>query len=353
MQDTRDIANELKKRLKEAVQGNTAEGLLFSGGLDTSVLAVLNPNMNPAPQRGASPRPSKRGWARVNPAPCFWMPRHLWRGGKRGGVKAITVSLESFGEDVSYAKLIAKHLKLNHYRRTVNVDEAIDAIPDVIKILKSFDPAIPNDLVVYFGLKVAKEMGIEEVMTGDGSDELFAGYNFMQKMNDLEDYIKRISQNMRFSSNCIGDFFGMNIVQPFLEKEFVNFALSINLDLKLKRYGGKSLGKWILRKAFEDILPKEIIWQDKRPLESGSGMTKIREIISSKVCDEEFERVNKSSSIKFINKEHFYYYGIYRSVVGEIPKPNDGEKKCTSCGAGMDPRAFHCKVCGYTSDWRA
>lgn len=306
-----NIANELRERLKKAVQGNAANGLLFSGGLDTSILAVLNPNM-----------------------------------------KAITVSLESFGEDVSYAKLVAKHLKLNHYHRRVSIDEAIDSIPDVIKILQYFDPALPNDLVVYFGLKLAKEMGIEEIMTGDGSDELFAGYNFMQKMNDLEDYIKRISQNMKFSSNCIGDFFGLNIVQPFLEKEFVNFALSISLDLKLKKHGGKSLGKWILRKAFEEILPAEIIWQDKRPLEYGSGMRELRKIITSKISDEEFENKSKQYPIKFMNKEHLYYYEIYKKEVGEIPEPKNNQKECPGCGAGMERTVFHCKVCGYTSDWR-
>ncbi len=304
------VSIELRERLREAMQQNSTEGLLFSGGLDTSILAVLNPNM-----------------------------------------KAITVSLESFGEDTSYAGLVAKNLKLNHYHRRVNIDEAIDSIPDVIRILKSFDPAIPNDLVVYFGLKLAKEMGMEDIMTGDGSDELFAGYSFMQKIDDLEGYIKKVSRNMKFSSNRIGDFFGMKIVQPFLEKEFVNFALSINLDLKLKKYGGKSLGKWILRKAFEDILPKEIIWQDKRALECGSGMENIREIISNKITDEEFKK--NSYAVKFMNKEHFYYYRIYRSVVGEIPKPKNNQKACPGCGAGMDLDSFHCQVCGNVLDWRA
>ncbi len=306
-----NIAGEIRERLKKAIGRKPAEGLLFSGGLDTSILAVLNPNM-----------------------------------------KAITVRLESFGEDAQYADLVAKNLKLNHSHRRVNIDEAIDSIPDVIRILKSFDPAIPNDLVVYFGLKLAKEMEIEEVMTGDGSDELFAGYDFMQKIDDLEEYIRKVSQNMRFSSNRIGDFFGIKIVQPFLEKEFVNFALSINLDLKLKRYGGKSLGKWILRKAFEKMLPEEVIWQDKRPLEYGSGMRELRGIITSRIPDKEFEHKSKQYPIKFMNKEHLYYYEIYREEVGEIPKPKSNQRKCPGCGAGMDLNSFHCRVCGNVLDWK-
>lgn len=322
-----NIANELREKLREAVQRNVAEGLLFSGGLDTSILAVLDPNMNPAPR--------------------FWMPRRLWQGGKRGGVKAITVSLESFGKDAPYAESVAKGLKLSHYHRRVSIDEAMDSIPDVIRILKIFDPAIPNDLVVYFGLKRAKEMGIREVMTGDGSDELFGGYSFMEDIDDLGSYIQKISEKMSFSSNKLSEFFGIKIIQPFIDKNIIDFALQLPADLKIRKYNGKVWGKWILRKAFEELLPAKIIWQDKRPLESGSGMTKIRETISSKVCDEEFEKVNKSSSIKFINKEHFYYYKIYKKVIGKIPKPNKGEKKCQACGAGLERSALHCKICGY------
>ncbi|GAH61675.1 unnamed protein product, partial [marine sediment metagenome] len=50
------------------------------------------------------------------------------------------------------------------------------------------------------------------------------------------------------------------------------------------------------------------------------------------------------------NKEHFYYYRIFKDVVGEVPKPSKGEKQCPGCGAGMAPFAFHCKVCGYILD---
>lgn len=303
-----NIASEIRERLKKAVQRNAADGLLFSGGLDTSILAVLNPSM-----------------------------------------KAITVSLESLGKDALYAELVAKNLKLNHYHRTVSIDEAIDSIPDVIRILRSFDPAIPNDLVVYFGLRGAKEMGIEEVMTGDGSDDLFAGYDFMQKMNDLEGYIKRISQNMKFSSNLIGNFFGIKIFQPFMDKNIVDFALQLPADLKIRKYKGKVWGKWILRKAFENVLPEEIIWQDKRPLEIGSGMTRLREIISLKNSDKEFQQESKLNKVKFMNKEHLYYYQIYKKEVGEIPEPKNNQKACPGCGAGMDLNSFHCRICGHVS----
>ena len=304
------VALQLKKMLFEAVANSPANGLLFSGGLDSSILAFINP-----------------------------------------ALKAITVSLKSSGEDIYYSNAAARLLNLEHFHRSIDVDEALAAIPKVIKILKTFDPAIPNDIVVYFGLKQAGEMGIGEVMTGDGSDELFAGYSFMQRIDNLKGYIERTARRMTFSSNAIGNFFGIKIRQPFLNKAFIDFSLGISTELKLKEQNGRLRGKWILRQAFEDTLSKEIIWQRKRPLEYGSGMTKIRKIISARVCDEEFAEANLytnniGAGIKFINKEHFYYYKIYRNVVGEIPRPKKEEKKCSDCGAGLKKQAYHCQVCG-------
>lgn len=305
-----NIAFKLKTKLLESVQRNKTDGLLFSGGVDTSILAAILVNLG-------------------------------------SEVKAITVSLEAFGKDSRYAALVTKDLKLNHYHKVVDIDEAIDAIPMVIKTLKSFDPAIPNDLVVYFGLKAAKEMGIHRIMTGDGADELFAGYNFMKNMKDLDKYIKRISSFMLFSSNELGNSLGIDIKQPYINRELIDFALSIPKEFKIKREKGKIRGKWVLRKAFEDMLPKEIIWQSKRPLEYGSGMNRLRKIITSRVSDEEFMKKARLYQKRFINKEHLYYYEIYRGLFGEVPKPKGAQKACLGCAAGMKEEAFHCRVCGW------
>ncbi len=305
----RKIDKDLKDMLSEIIKRNSYQGLLFSGGLDTSILAGLN-----------------------------------------SSVIAITVSLESWSDDIPYSESLAELLKMERYHRKVSVDEAIEAIPQLIRILKSFDPAIPNDLAVYFGLKFAKKLDIDKIATGDGSDELFGGYSFMRDIDDLESYIKRIAEKMSFSSNDIGDFFGVKIIQPFIDKNIVDFALQMPVNLKIRRCNGKIWGKWILRKAFEDVLPGDIIWQSKRPLEYGSGMNRLRQVVSDKVSAEEFK--DNTRSINFISKEHFYYYKIYKEVVGEIPKPKTDEKKCPGCGAGMKKDGFHCGVCGYVLDWR-
>lgn len=299
------MLEKLRLKLKEAVGRNAAQAILFSGGLDTSILAFLSP-----------------------------------------GIHAISVRLEEYGEDFKYASMLSRELGFQLHLKRVNVAEALEAIPEVIKIQRSFDPALPNDLALYFALRLAREKGFENVMTGDGSDELFAGYSYMFDLN-LEDYLPRLAQRMNFSAGELGLHLGIEVKQPFLDDEFVSFALSIKPDLKVREEGGKRHGKWILRKAFEAFLPPEIVWQEKRPIEMGSGFAELRGIIASKISEEEFAEAKSSHPIEFLSQDHPFYYRVYRQVVGEIPLPELGEEKCPGCGTGIKASSVHCRICGW------
>ena len=294
----------LKDELSRSVMRNKGEGLLFSGGLDSSILAYLAPD-----------------------------------------AKTFTVRLETYGSDMEHAQMLADHLGIEHRCLTISVDDAIAIVPTVIKILRSFDPAIPNDVATYFGLISAKEHGCKSIMTGDGGDELFAGYDFMLDL-DLNDYIPKMARRMSFSSKALGEFIGIEVKQPYIDPEFVEFALGIEPKLKVNTVDGKKCGKWILRKAFENNLPSQITWRKKVPIEYGSGTTELRAIIESRISDMEFREKQQIYPIRFRNKEHLFYYEIYRDVVGAIPLPKDGEKQCSECGAGVKVQLSHCRVCG-------
>lgn len=305
------VFDELREKFMDAVKRNHADGILFSGGLDSALVAAFSRDS-----------------------------------------KAVSVGLNSYSEDQFYAKAVAKFLNIDHHYITVSTEEALAVIPEVIRILKSFDPVVPNDVAVYIGLKYAKDIYVQSMMTGDGSDEIFAGYSFMREIEDLDQYLTRMHSSMRFSSNQIGLSLGLEIRQPFLDDEFVAFGRDVDVDCKIRHENGMVWGKWILRKAFEGVLPKDILWQSKRALEYGSGMTHLRKVITDMVSDEEFERAQREYPVKFWNKEHFYYYRIYRKVVGEVPTPGKGQVSCRCCGAGMDENALHCKVCGDVPEWK-
>ncbi|NVL89646.1 MAG: asparagine synthase [Desulfobacterales bacterium] len=298
--------SKLREKLTKAVGQNQGEAILVSGGIDSGILAYLSP-----------------------------------------GIKGVTVNLEGKGEDLEYISILRESLGLDVTLVKVGVDEAISSVREVVKILGSFDPALPNDLAVYFGMREAKKQGFKSIMTGDGADELFGGYSYMQEIEDLDGYIRKISSSMSFSSNKIGEYFGLEVKQPYLDQDFIEFAMSLDKDLKIKEENGKIWGKWILRKAFESFLPHELAWQSKRPLEVGSGMSFLREIIAEEITDEEFEEKKRAYPVKFICKEHLYFYEIYQKEVGEVPAPRSGEERCPGCGGGVPHRKAHCKTCGW------
>jgi len=299
-----DPCEQLRSKLKEAVERNKTDGILLSGGVDTSILAFVA-------------RPSV----------------------------GFTVALKgSLASDLIYSERVSKLLGIQHKKMKFTTEEALATLSEVVRILKTFDLALPNDLSIYFALKLARENRISSVMTGDGADELFAGYSYMAELppKDLERYIRRLSQNWHFSAGYLGKALGIAIKQPFLDEDFVRFALEISTELKVK----DGVGKYILRKSFEGLIPAEIVWRRKEAIEYGSGSTKLHEIINGMVTDEEFQSARKEVDIKFINKEHFFYWRIYNEVVGKIPKARDDEVSCSCCGAGMG--MYHCRTCGFS-----
>ena len=302
-----ELAVQLKTELTDICRRHAGAGLLFSGGLDSGVVAASNP-----------------------------------------GLKAFTVNFQGRGQDIDHSRRLARQLGIESVQVRVEREQALAALPELIKILKTFDPALPNDLAAYFGLTAAKAAGVTVVLTGDGSDELFGGYSFMRGVKDLNAYIRRISVDMRFSSNVIAEHLGLKLVQPFLDKKVVKLALSIPAADKIREENGCLHGKWVLRKAFEDILGLESAWQDKRPLEIGSGMTYLRAMVESLVPEEEF--LADLDGIKFINREHRYYYRIYKSFFGRPPKAADGLAACPACAADLGRRLIHCSVCGWAKE---
>jgi asparagine synthase (glutamine-hydrolysing) len=302
------FTDKLLKEFDEVIKDYYADSILLSGGLDTSILTCL--------------------------ASQYFKPYTV-----------TSKFIYGNAPDARYAKLIAETFKLQNYVKLFDIEDAVNVAMYVIKTVKSFDAMeIRNDIPLYIAMKHVKECGLKSVITGDGGDELFAGYPFLFKLKpyEVDEWIKSIVSHWFFAAKPIGESLGLKVFQPFLDERIVKLALKIPSKLKISKRKGVIYGKYILRKAFEGLLPAEIIWRDKNPIEAGSGSAKLSELLQA--TQKEFDELSKI--VKLDNREQAYYFKIYLKEVGSIPKPKEGERPCPKCGGGMPLNLNYCRICG-------
>jgi len=268
--------------------------------------------------------------------------------------KAIVVITEDFiASDLSYSQIVSKHLGIPLEIHNVRTEQILDGIENTIKILKNFnDIEIRNSVVMYMSLDALNKKGVKSVLTGDGADEIFAGYNFLLKKSktELTDELKRIKKIMHFSSQEIAKNFGIKIESPFLDDRVMEFAQSIPLSMKVKQKNQKVFGKYILRKTFEDYLPTSIVWREKSPMQEGagtSGLTNLFEtIITDAVFSEKTKEIKEKDNVTIRSKESLHYYQIFKENF-DLSKEFDSNKKlCPDCTSEIYENSKFCKMCG-------
>uniref|UniRef100_A0A7C3FDC4 Asparagine synthetase domain-containing protein n=1 Tax=Candidatus Methanomethylicus mesodigestus TaxID=1867258 RepID=A0A7C3FDC4_9CREN len=311
------ICAEIRSSLEEAVRRAISEdsALLLSGGLDTSIIAFI-----------------ARSYSRPT---------------------AFTVALEGgLAPDVEYASLVAQQLSLNHEVRYFSEKDIGESIPSVIRTLRTFDPMeVRNSLAIHICMGAAKKRGFRAVVCGDGSDELFAGYAFALSLTpeQLDAELKRLWSVMTFSSIRLAESLGIEARLPFLDPEFKALAMKIHPKHKVGRRGGRLYGKWILRKAYENLLPDEIIWRPKTPIEYGTGTTALTRIFESSMSPEDFKeaalKVKEVDGVTLRNAEHLQYYQIFRALFGP-PKPPASGRACPFCRGAVNGETRFCRTCG-------
>jgi len=311
--------NKLYFMLKEIITKEKASGLLLSGGLDSSIIA------------------------------SFQKPQYTF-----------TVTLDgSHASDSEHARLIANQYGTNHITIKLKTIELLKIEEKIIELFSTFDPIfIRNASVIFAGVQKAKELGVVTLMTGDGGDELFAGYNYLKRyFNDtkkLEEEVKRLWGIMHFPSVTIGNFFNVKVTSPFLDEKFIKFAKSIDISMKIGRYKNKLWGKFILRKCFENWQHLEkSAWREKEAQEEGSGFSKIgnyfeNQFLTNKEFIDEIQRIKEMESVNVRNKEHLFYYITYRKYF--LPPRSQicsiEQRICPDCNGSFMWNGKFCRRCG-------
>ncbi|MGI0087397.1 MAG: asparagine synthase-related protein [Nitrosotalea sp.] len=310
-----DICSRLQSLVSDAVMRCKAESISLSGGLDSSIIAsCLDAKTTQAYVMVAADFPST---------------------------------------DLVCAQLVAK---LNGLKLTVisaSVDELLQAIERTIKILHVFNPIeIRNNIVLYLTMENAKRDGFKSIVTGDGADELFAGYHFFQRMSqpELQNDLERIWKIMHFPSISISKALGISLQTPFLDDKIIEYAKSMPPELKVHEENGKKYGKWVLRKTFENILPQSIAWRDKDAMQDGSGTNGLTHFFDSLIPDSVFlEKAKKyleKEQITLLSKEALYYYEIYRGYYDYPAKLGLSKNKCPYCNYSVEEGSHFCRMCG-------
>ncbi len=292
-----DIRQALRQAVCRQLMSDVPYGVLLSGGLDSSIVSAI------------AERYSERRIEDGGQTKAWWPRLHSFAVGLKGA------------PDLEKARLVAKHIGTVHHEVNYTIQEGLDAIRDVIYYIETYDvTTVRASTPMYLLARVIKSMGIKMVLSGEGADEIFGGYLYFHKAPNAKEFhdetVRKLSKLHLYDclrANKSLSAWGVEGRVPFLDKEFVDVAMSINPQAKM--CPGNSIEKKILREAFCDMLPEEVAWRQKEQFSDGVGYSWIdtlKRITSERVTDEQMEHAAERFPINTpLNKEEYYYRSIF------------------------------------------
>jgi asparagine synthase (glutamine-hydrolysing) len=274
----------VEKRMKDGAVG----GVLLSGGLDSSLITYMAYQIDPSIE-------------------CF------------------TVSMEG-GQDLPLAKDVTAHLGIKHHILMFGDEEIAEIMPLAIHHQEMYEESCVHGAIANFLAGRFVSPKTKCVLTGEGADEFFAGYDgqFRQGSNTEEvasivDTLINVAHNTALQRldrlNAANSYESR---MPFLDAKVMDFSLKIPIEYKI--HGQEQNGKWIVRQAFEGCLPDHIIYQTKRFFAQGSGVAyTMRKEAEKYVTEEDLEEFNRKGGNPYLSSvEELYYYRIFKET---LPDP--------------------------------
>lgn len=283
-ENIRDI---IQRSFQNRVNFEAPTGSLLSGGIDSSVIA--------------------------------WLASNAYRDkfGKNERLKTFALGVGE-SEDITCARLMADYIRSNHHELIVDLDQILAVLPQVIWSLESFDPSLVRSSVSnYLISKYAREQGMEVLLSGEGGDEVFCGYLYLKDFPAEELFAQQMKCIGFLHNNASLRLDRMNlcnsvrVVTPLISGELLKYAMAIPSEYKQRPDGDQKIEKWIFRKAYENVLPKEIVWRLKQEFSQGSGSANVLPAyFEATIKDEELKEAQGSYPI-VRSKEELYYFKIF------------------------------------------
>lgn len=275
-------------------------GVLLSGGLDSSIISAI-----------AKKYAAKR-IENDSKTDAWWPQLHSFAVGLKGA------------PDLKAAKKVADYIGTVHHEINYTVQEGLDAIRNVIYYIETYDvTTVRASTPMYLLARVIKSMGIKMVLSGEGADEVFGGYLYFHKAPDAkafhEETVRKIGKLYLYDclrANKSLSAWGVEGRVPFLDKEFLDVAMRLNPEAKMSP--GKVIEKKILREAFSDMLPDEVVWRQKEQFSDGVGYSwidSLKQLTSNLVSDEEMAHASEKFPVQTpMNKEEYYYRSVFEEL---------------------------------------
>ena len=324
VKDNETSIAEIKEALEAAVHrqlmSDVPYGVLLSGGLDSSVVSAIAKKYA---QKRIESGDEKEAW---------YPQTHSFAVGLEGS------------PDLAAAQKVADHIGTVHHEIKFTIQEGLDAIKDVIYNIETYDiTTIRSSTPMYLMARVIKSMGIKMVLSGEGADEIFGGYLYFHKAPNAREFheetVRKLDKLHMYDclrANKSLAAWGIEGRVPFLDKEFMDVAMRINP--KDKMINGERMEKWVVRKAFEDMLPESVAWRQKEQFSDGVGYSWIdtlKEVVDTAVTDEQMENAKFRFPIQTPqNKEEFYYRSIFEehfpSDAAALSVPQEPSVACST-----------------------
>lgn len=315
-----DVRQALRSAVKKQMMSDVPYGVLLSGGLDSSVISAITKSY--AEHRIEDDDNSMAWWPRL----------HSFAVGLKGA------------PDLEKARRVAEHIGTVHHEINYTIQEGLDAIRDVIYFIETYDvTTVRASTPMYLLARVIRSMGIKMVLSGEGADEIFGGYLYFHKAPSAEEFHKETVRKLSklhlydcLRANKSLSAWGVEGRVPFLDKEFLDVAMRTNPEAKM--CPGTVMEKKIVREAFADMLPEEIVWRQKEQFSDGVGYSWIdtlKQITSERVTDEQMEHAAERFPINTpLCKEEYYYRSIFEehfpSESAALSVPHEASVACST-----------------------
>ncbi len=285
--------------VKSHMMSDVPYGVLLSGGLDSSLVAAIAKKY--AARRVEEDEKTEAWWPQLH---------------------SFAVGLKE-SPDLKAAREVAAHIGTVHHEFHFTVQEGIDALSDVVYHLETYDvTTIRASTPMYLMARRIRAMGIKMVLSGEGSDELFGGYLYFHKAPDAkslhEETVRKLDALHLFDclrANKSMSAWGVEARVPFLDRGFIDVAMSLNPEVKLSGKQRGRIEKQFLREAFAGYLPDRILWRQKEQFSDGVGYSWIDSLkahAAAQVSDAQME----SAKFRFpyntpVSKEAYFYRELF------------------------------------------